>query len=206
MFSDSKNVWAKMRLLTGRSRTTTGESHSSAIIADSLNKHYGAISTDAEFVASRSKCSANAQCVSELVAKWRVFNMLEALRPTATGLDDLPALFLKVGAPFFAAPIADMFNLSLSTSVVPNQWKAASISPVPKIPKPLTPADYRLISITPVRSRVMERIVVRDHRCNSHPRDCSLMISSRFGRLAQPLRHSSSYFTMSPLCSKPTRT
>jgi hypothetical protein len=69
--------------------------------------------------------------------------MLEALRPTATGLDDLPAWFLKVGAPFFAAPIADMFNLSLSTSVVHNQWKAASISPVPKIPKPLTPADYR---------------------------------------------------------------
>ena len=60
--------------------------------------------------------------------------MLEALRPAVTGLDDLPAWFLKVGAPFFAAPIADMFNLSLSTSVVPNQWKSASISPLPKIP------------------------------------------------------------------------
>jgi len=39
--------------------------------------------------------------------------MLEALHPTATNLDDLPARFLKIGAPFFAAPIADMFNLSL---------------------------------------------------------------------------------------------
>ena len=83
-------------------------------------------------------------------------DMLEALRPTATGLDDLPAWFLKVGAPFFAAPIADMFNLSLFTSVVLNQWTAASISPVPKILKPLTPADYRPISITPVLSRVTE--------------------------------------------------
>ena len=135
--------------------------------------------------------------------------MLEALRPTATGLDDLPAWFLKVGAPFFAAPIADMFNLSLSTSVIPNQCKSASISPVTEIPKPLTPTDYRPKSITPVLSRVMERIVVRDHIYPSlqlPPPDCYLMISSRFGRPAQPLRHSSSYFTMSPLCSRPTRT
>ena len=85
------------------------------------------------------------------------------LRPTATGLDNLPAWFLKVGAPFFAAPIADMFNLSLTTSDVPKQWKAALVSPVLKISKPLTPADYRPISITPVLSRVMERIIVRDH-------------------------------------------
>jgi len=44
--------------------------------------------------------------------------MLEARHPTATGLYDLPARFLKIGAPFFAAPIADMFNLSLSSSVI----------------------------------------------------------------------------------------
>jgi hypothetical protein len=55
-----------------------------------------------------------------------------------------------------------MFNLSLSSSVVPKQWKAASILPIPKIPSPQVPADYRPISITPVLSRVLERIVVRD--------------------------------------------
>ena len=97
----------------------------------------------------------------------RVFNMLEALHPTATGLDDLPAWLLKIAAPFFAAPIAEMFNLSLSSSVVPKQWKVASISPTPKIPKPITTADYRPIFIIFVLSRVMERIVVRDHICSS---------------------------------------
>ena len=107
--------------LTERSRATTDESQSFAMTADSLNKHCGAISTDAEYVAPRSKCTANVQCASELVTEWRVFNMLEALRPTATGIDDLPAWFIKLGAPFFVTPIADMFNLPLSTSVVPNQ-------------------------------------------------------------------------------------
>jgi len=35
----------------------------------------------------------------------------------------------KVRSPFFAAPIADMFNLLLSSSVVPKQLKEALISP-----------------------------------------------------------------------------
>jgi len=78
-------------------------------------------------------------------------------------LDGVPAWFLKIGAPFFAAPLADMFNLSLSSSVVPTQWKMASILPIPKIASPQTPADYRPISITPVVSRVLERIVARDY-------------------------------------------
>ena len=160
VLSDSKSVWAKVRQLNGRCKTTTD---SSAVTADSLNKHYAASSTDAEYSVPRYKCTANSQYASGLVTEWTVSKMLEALRPNATGLDDLPAWFLKVGAPFFAAPIADMFNLSLSTSAVPKQWKAASITPVPKISKPLTPVDYRPISITPVLSRVMERIIVRDH-------------------------------------------
>ena len=132
------------------------ESQKTAVTADSLNKHYASISTDAEYKAPLSKSTANAQSLSELITVWRVFDMLEALRPTATGLDGLPFWYLKVGAPFFAAPLADMFNLSLSSSVVPKQWKAASISPKPKVKKPLVPADYRPISITAVLPRVME--------------------------------------------------
>jgi len=46
--------------------------------------------------------------------------------------------------------------------VVPRQWKAASILPIPKSSTPLHPADYRPISITSVLSRALERIVVRD--------------------------------------------
>ena len=65
--------------------------------------------------------------------------------------------------PFFSAPISDMMNLSLSSSTVPRQWKAASILPIPKIPSPLSPSDYRPISITPVLSRLLERVVVTDY-------------------------------------------
>jgi len=49
-----------------------------------------------------------------------------------------------------AAQLADIMNLSLSTSTVPKQWKSASILPVAKVAAPHTPADYRPISNTSV--------------------------------------------------------
>jgi len=33
----------------------------------------------------------------------------------------------------FAAPIAQLFNQSIIAGVVPNQWKTAIITPVPKV-------------------------------------------------------------------------
>ena len=89
--------------------------------------------------------------------------MLDQLRPTATGLDAVPAWFLRLGAPVFAAPIAELFNQSLIAGVVPHQWKTAIITPVPKIPRPMQPKDFRPISISPVLSRVLEKYVVRSY-------------------------------------------
>jgi hypothetical protein len=43
------------------------------------------------------------------------------------------------------------------------QWKVGSILPIPKITKPLTPADYRPITITFILSRILERIVVTEY-------------------------------------------
>ena len=38
---------------------------------------------------------------------------LDTLRPTVMGLDNIPAWYLKIGAPFFADPLADMMNIVL---------------------------------------------------------------------------------------------
>jgi len=87
--------------------------------------------------------------------------MLDTLRPTATGLDQIPALFLKIAAPVFCKPPANLLSLSIETSTVPNQWKAAYICPAPKVFPLHSHADYRPIFITPVLSRITDKIVVR---------------------------------------------
>lgn len=53
--------------------------------------------------------------VSSHITEGRLFDVLDTLRPTSMGLDKIPAWFVKIGAPFLAAPLSDMFNLSLAS-------------------------------------------------------------------------------------------
>jgi len=76
------------------------------------------------------------------------------------GLDSLPSWFLKLGAPIFSKPLAQLFNMSIASSTVPEQWKRAYIKPVPKVTHPKALAYFWPISITPVLTRIMERWIV----------------------------------------------
>src|SRR6218665_2588280 len=61
---------------------------------------------------------------------------------------------------------------SVRNSHVPTQWKTARIRPVPKIAHPLVPSDYRPISVVPILSRVVERMMVYSYiypALNQHP-------------------------------------
>ena len=157
--TDAKSVWKAVRQVTGVKKTVNV---ADGISAQSLNSHYANISTDQDYFQPKYKstCSVENQ---DFVSEWNVFQMLDQLRPTSTGLDCLPAWFLKLGAPVFSKPIAYLFNLSISESFVPQQWKTAWISPIPKAPAPQCHTDYRPISITSILSRITERLVVRQY-------------------------------------------
>ena len=63
---------------------------------------------------------------SSLLSETEVCKMLKGLSPrNATGLDDLPARFIRDGAEGIAYPISYIFNLSLKTGVVPDEMKTA---------------------------------------------------------------------------------
>ena len=69
-------------------------------------------------------------------------------------------IIITSGAPLFYKPVAQVFNLSIATSTAPPQWKRASIRPVPKVRNPHLLTDFRPISVTPVLTRIMNRLVV----------------------------------------------
>ncbi|KMQ83934.1 rna-directed dna polymerase from mobile element jockey-like protein [Lasius niger] len=59
-----------------------------------------------------------------------------------------------------------IFNYSLSNGVFPAGWKSALICPVPKVKNPTLAQHYRPISILPVLSKALERVVceqIRDY-------------------------------------------
>ena len=58
-------------------------------------------------------------------------------------------------------PIAHLFNLSISSSYIPDSWKITIIQPIPKVVPPVSCADFRPIFIMPILSRVLEKLVVR---------------------------------------------
>lgn len=156
---DAKELWRAVRQLTGSKHEPAAPV---GITADSLNRHYASVSTDVSYEPPLLKATvAERPKLSRSVTDYEVFRLLDRLRPTATGLDKLPAWFLRLAAPVLYGPIADLINLSLLTSTVPRQWKQAYIRPIPKTPTPQQAADYRPISITPVLTRMTERIVVR---------------------------------------------
>jgi len=128
------------------------------LTAEVLNKHYADILIDCDYRAPMSKRTVGGQISS--TTEMETFRILETLRPTATGLDSIPAWFLRIGAPIFAAPVAQLFNLCIVEGAVPSQWRTAVITPIPKVPKPTKVADYRPISITPVLLRSLEKYIV----------------------------------------------
>ena len=121
------------------------------ITAHSLNNHYATISTDSEYKASERKPNRTTE-PGNYITEREIFNLLDKLRPTATGLDQLPVWYLRLATPILCAPLRPLtrlFNMSVATGVVPWQWKQASIRPVPKMSGPKAHADFRPISITP---------------------------------------------------------
>ena len=98
----------------------------------------------------------------QAVSKFEVERNLKSIkRSKATGLDDLPPGLLKDSAELIAAPLTHLVNLSLVTNIFPADWKNAKIIPVYKSGTHSNLDNYRPISILPVLSKIIEKIVHR---------------------------------------------
>ena len=91
---------------------------------------------------------------------------LSRLKKTAPGPDDIPYWVYKECAVELSPIITHIINTSTKLGVVPGAWKKAYVTPVPKVRNAseyTSFADLRLISVTPILSRVTENIVVRKY-------------------------------------------
>ena len=86
--------------------------------------------------------------------------MLKELKPRkATGIDGIPSRLLKDGADALATPLSAIFNLSIQQNVIPAEWKKAKVTPLHKSGAKDNPQNYRPISVLPVVSNVLERLI-----------------------------------------------
>ena len=154
----SKELWDAVKKLKRRAVNKVPEP--AGLDAEIFNKHYAQISTDLSYVEPRLKSTASIH--QDYFTEYQIYQLLIQLKRTATGLDSVPAWFLKMAAPFVSGHLTYLFNRSLCESTVPRQWTTAYIRPVPKTANTSGPVDYRPISVTPVLSRTFEKLVVKE--------------------------------------------
>ena len=89
--------------------------------------------------------------------------MLKILRDIntskAAGIDRLPGRFLKDGANVLAKPVTDICNLSISLNKFPSAFKLAKVKPIFKKGRKTNVSNYRPISLLPILSKVIEKVV-----------------------------------------------
>ena len=77
----------------------------------------------------------------------------------STGLDNLPAKFIKEVAPVICKPLTHIINLSIMSGDIPSDMKNARVVPIYKKNSKTEVGNYRPVSILSVISKIFERIV-----------------------------------------------
>ena len=87
-------------------------------------------------------------------------SILKGLNPSkAAGIDNLSGKFLKDGAHVLAQPISQLCNLSIKLNSFPRSCKIAKVKPLFEKGSQADPQNYRPISLLPLLSKIIERIV-----------------------------------------------
>ena len=113
-----------------------------------------------QFVKLFYKTNSTLSLKFKLVTADKVLKLLTELNPQkATGLDGLPAKFLKDGASTIAKPLTHIINMSIISGQFPKELKCAKIVPIYKKKLKTDPGNYRPVSILSIISKILEKVV-----------------------------------------------
>jgi hypothetical protein len=100
------------------------------------------------------------------VTEGQVLNCIENLKVNKTpGPDKISPRVLKEAKNSFVKPLTDLFNISLQTGTLPDQWKQANVTPIFKKGSKSQPSNYRPISLTSIVCKMLESLI-RDKLVN----------------------------------------
>ena len=94
------------------------------------------------------------------VAPSDVLNITKSLKPkTSSGHDDISNKLLRETIAYIIEPITHIMNQSLLHGVVPKDMKISKVIPIHKSSDPCILKNYRPVSLLPVFSKLLEKIV-----------------------------------------------
>ena len=97
----------------------------------------------------------------------------------SAGHDEIGNYIVKRVANEILVPLTSIFNLSISTGIVPSDLKVAKVIPIFKKDNPEICSNYRPVSVLPCFSKILERLVF--NRCVSYINRFAILNNKKFG-------------------------
>ena len=97
-------------------------------------------------------------------SKQGIVKLLQSLKKSSTGPDNIPNILLKNCPHEIASFLLLIFNVSLNTASIPQDWKTNKIIPIHKSGNCTHPLNYRPISLTSSCCKIMEHIIAKEIR------------------------------------------
>ncbi|KAK3560673.1 hypothetical protein QTP86_014520, partial [Hemibagrus guttatus] len=154
---DSQRMWQGIQAITYY-KTTPSACDSDASLPDVLNDFYGQFEAQHNVAARKAIPPPNDQVLCLSMAD--VKRTLCRVNPQkSAGPDNIPGRVLRECAEQPADVFTDIFNISLSSAIVPTCLKTTTIVPVLK--KSSCHNDYCPVALTPIVMKCFERLVMR---------------------------------------------
>ena len=97
----------------------------------------------------------------------------------SSGIHQLSSKLLKDSFKVLIDKLTYLFNLSITTTTFPVQWKKALVIPIPKTPNPHTVENFRPISLLPLPGKILEKLIHK--QLSYHLEDHDYLSDSQFG-------------------------
>ena len=125
-------------------------------------------------------CSAKESDFQVNLSLQALLSVLRALPNSAPGPDGVPAVIYKKFASVLASPLLTIFQQSLLSGSVPDQWKVAKVIALYEGKGDrLLDSSYRPISLTSVTCKIFERLVIRS--LSNYLEENKLLVSNQHG-------------------------
>ena len=85
------------------------------------------------------------------------------------GPDTISPRIFKEGKNELVKPLTSIFNKSLQSGSMPDEWKLANVTPIFKKGSKSLPSNYRPISLTSVVCKVLETLIRMSHKIKELP-------------------------------------
>lgn len=154
--SDQRKTWKAIRSLSGGDIRSTDSSSPSS--PEEFNRFFTSVFQPEEQQRVSPPALSN---FSDCFSIFEVNYVLSTLKRKSCGPDGLPYWIFRNSSVTLSPVITYLFNWSVNVSCVPPCLKNAFVTPVPKTSRPTHVSDYRPISLLPILSKVLEKLVLK---------------------------------------------